>query len=210
LQCAEIFQPLSQSLHPFGWFQKVTDKGNIVFAIGAALLSMLAVLIRHTQSVTRLRTVFEAVFGHKIFGVESTTTVLQEMYKKFFFNEQRSVFAPWKVLRAIDLSSVRGLTYNGLETLWNVEPLSRYQRGVLLSRLSVQRVAYELHGVGQQHIPFHRQQSQLGEMFQYEYEPFIRFILKTFKLYEITQRESVEISFTLDGAELCDGICHLR
>jgi len=150
---------------------------------------MLAVLIRHTQSVTRLRTVFEAVFGHKIFGVESTTTVSQEMYKKFFFNEQRSVFAPWKVLRAIDLSSMRGLTYNGLETLWNVEPLSRYQRGVLPSRSSVQRVAYELHGVGQQHIPFHRQQSQLGEMFQYEYEPFIRFILKTFKLYEIAQGE---------------------
>jgi hypothetical protein len=126
LQCAEVFQPLSQSLHPFGGFQKVTDKGNIDFAIGAALLSMLAVLMRHTQPVTRLRTVVEAVFGQKIFGAELTTTVLCEMYKKFSFNEQRSVFAPWKVLRAIDLSSVGGLKYNGLETLRNVEPLSRY------------------------------------------------------------------------------------
>jgi hypothetical protein len=54
LQCAEIFEPLSKSLHPFGGFHKVTDKGNIVFAVGAALLSFLTVLIKHTQPITCL------------------------------------------------------------------------------------------------------------------------------------------------------------
>jgi hypothetical protein len=49
----------------------------------------------------------------------------------------------------------------------------------------------------------------MGEMYQYDFEVFLRFILKTFNLYEIAHRESVEISMTLDGAELCDGICHL-
>jgi hypothetical protein len=62
----------------------------------------------------------EAVFSQKNFGVESTTTMLREMYKKIYFKEQCSVFTPWKVFRAIDLSSVGGMTYNGLETLWNV------------------------------------------------------------------------------------------
>ena len=209
LQFSNVFEPLSKSLESFGGFTKVTEKCNAVIAVGAALISVLAVLMRHTKPITRLRTVVEALFSQKIFGVQATTTVLQEMYKTYFFKEQRAVFAPWRVLRAMDLSSVGGLNYNGLETLRQVEELEKYERGVLPSRSSVQRVAYDLHSLGQQHIPFHRHRSDLGEMFQYDYERFIRFILKTFKLHEIAQRESVEISFTLDGAELCDGISHL-
>jgi hypothetical protein len=34
-------------------------------------------------------------------------------------------------------------------------------------------------------------------------------MLKTFQLDEIAQRESMEISITLDGAELCNGISHI-
>jgi len=33
--------------------------------------------------------------------------------------------------------------------------------------------------------------------------------LKTFRLYEIARQESVKLSFTLDGAVLCDEIMHL-
>ena len=46
-------------------------------------------------------------------------------------------------------------------------------------------------------------------MYQYEFEVFIRFILKIFNLHDIAQRESVELSMTLDGAKLCDRISHL-
>ena len=46
-------------------------------------------------------------------------------------------------------------------------------------------------------------------MIPFDYERFLRYILKTFQLDEIAQRESMEISITLDGAELCDGISHL-
>lgn len=67
------------------------------------------------------------MFGRKIFGVESTTTVLQEM-SNFFFKEQHPVFASWKVLRTIDLSYVGGLNYDTLETLWNVEKLNRLSK----------------------------------------------------------------------------------
>jgi hypothetical protein len=34
------------------------------------------------------------------------------------------------------------------------------------------------------------------------------FYFKDFSLYEIAQRESVELSITLYGAELCNGISH--
>jgi hypothetical protein len=45
LQSSEIFKPLSKSLHPIGGLHKVTDKGNFVFVVGAALLSVMVVLL---------------------------------------------------------------------------------------------------------------------------------------------------------------------
>jgi hypothetical protein len=93
----------------------------------------------------QLRTIVDSLFKHSIFGVEATQTMLQETYVNYFFKDMRNKFAPWKVLKAIDLSSVGGLNYNGIETLQRVKNLTRYERGVLPSRSSVQRIAYELY-----------------------------------------------------------------
>jgi hypothetical protein len=123
--------------------------------------------------------------------------------------KQRQVFLPWKILHAIDLSIAGSLNYNGVGTLRSVEELERYQRGILPLRSQIQRASYELHNIAQGIIPFEKKESELGEMFAYDYELFIRYILKSFLLYEIAQRESVEICMTLDGAELCDGLSHL-
>jgi hypothetical protein len=49
------------------------------------------------------------------------------------------MFAPWKVLRVIDLSAGGGLNYNGIETLRRIECVEKYQRGVLPSRTSVKK-----------------------------------------------------------------------
>jgi hypothetical protein len=46
-------------------------------------------------------------------------------------------------------------------------------------------------------------------MFQFDFELFLHYILKKFQLDGIAQRKSVELSITLDGAELCNGISHL-
>jgi len=63
--------------------------------------------------------------------------VLAELYKKYVFCEHQSLFAAWKVLRAIDNLAVGSLNYNGIETLQTVEKLKKYERGVLPSRSSV-------------------------------------------------------------------------
>jgi hypothetical protein len=80
-----------------------------------------------------------------------------------------------EVLDAIDLSSVGGLNYNGIETLLQVENLNRNERGVLPSRSSVQKVAYELHEVGQRHIPLQKKRLDLGEMYQVDFEKCLCF-----------------------------------
>jgi hypothetical protein len=187
----------------YGGFRKITDKRNRVLAVGTAIVALLSVLMTRTHPITRLRTICEAVFDNAIFGIDVTKVALSELYKKYFFAEQRERFAPWKVLKAIDLSSVGGLNYNGIEALRTLEGLGLYERGVLPSRSQIQRASYELHDIGQTMIPFCKKESQYGEMFQYDYEKFIRFILKTFQLSEVAQRETIELCITLDGVELC-------
>jgi hypothetical protein len=65
----------------------------------------------------------------------------------------------------------------------------------------------ELPLLGQRVIPFERKHSSYGEMYQYDFELFLHYVLKVFNLGVIAQTESVELSITLDGTELCDGLC---
>ncbi len=187
---------LVAALNPFGGLSKIVDKATRVAAIGRGIMA-------------RLWTVCDAIFEHAIFGLEATEVVLNKMYQKKFFKRNREVFAPWKVLKAMDLSAVGGLNYNGIETLRIVECTEKYQRGILPARSSVQKTAYELHSLGQQLIPFEQKASSYGEMYQYDFEFFLRYVLKVFNLDVIAETECVELSISLDGAELCDGICHI-
>jgi hypothetical protein len=58
-------------------------------------------------------------------------------------------------------------------------------------------------------IPFSKTPCNLGEMYQYDMEKSLCFILKAFQLEKVAHRESVEMCIMLDGAELCDGISHI-
>jgi hypothetical protein len=109
----------------------------------------------------------------------------------------------------MDLCLSGSLNYKGAELLRSVEGLGRYQRGIIPSRSQIQRASYELNDFAQEHIPFEKKESNIGEMFAYVYERFLRFILKVFKLHDAATHESIVICFTLDGAELCDGFSHL-
>jgi hypothetical protein len=162
--------------------------------------------MRGTQQYTRLRTVCEALFEKAIFGADATNKVLKEISKKYVRN---CVYVPWKVLRALDLTVNGGINYNGIEILRSVEELDHFERGFLPSRADVQRCASRLHELGQQKIPVRKIGCSLGELFAFDYEKQLRFILNTFSLYEIAQQESVELCITLDGAEICKDLSHL-
>jgi hypothetical protein len=55
-----------------------------------------------------------------------------------------------------------------------------YERDLLPSQSSIQKASYELYVLGQQHTPFHRRQCHTGEVYQYDFELFMQFILKPF------------------------------
>ena len=79
-------------VNSFGGFQRIEDKGDCKLAIGALLVSYLGIIMRKTHPVTRLRVVCEALFSNFIFGVEATSTVLEEVCKKHICMEHRRVF----------------------------------------------------------------------------------------------------------------------
>jgi hypothetical protein len=89
-----------------------------VAAIGAGILAVLSILLSRVQATTRLQVVCKTLFDHEIFGVEATQLIF---IIKIFFKRNCEMFAPWKVLRAIDLSSVGELNDNGTETLQRIE-----------------------------------------------------------------------------------------
>jgi hypothetical protein len=98
------------SVMEYGGFQKIDGNSNRVLAIGALILSYLAVIMKETQLLTRLCVVIEALFFGAIYGVDITRMVSDEVYSKHVFQEQRHVFLPWKTLCTIDLSLSGPLT----------------------------------------------------------------------------------------------------
>jgi hypothetical protein len=123
---------------------------------------------------------------------------------------RKNIFVPWKVLQSEDLAIHGGINFKGIETLRQVEQLQPHQQGFLPSRSSLQACSVKLHEkVGQHLIPFKKVENASGEMFLFDPEKMVRFLLKTFQLHEKAQREPVEMCITLDGAQLTKDLCHL-
>ncbi len=189
-------------------FTKVSaTSGQLIPTISAAILTVIGLIMKHTQLSTRLQAVVDAIFKSKIFGERDTSIVLHDLAKDY---ARKSIFKPWKILRAMDLSPSGAFNYQGLEAFRGIEGLSKYQRGFIPSSPTVQRCAYELHNLAREIIPFEQRTVADGsEVFQFAYEQKLRFLLKTFGLDEIARHDSVELCVTMDGAVLTSALSHL-
>jgi hypothetical protein len=74
-----------------------------VLAIGVLIVSYLGIIMKKTHSLIQLQVVIEAIFTNEIFCLEATKMALYEVYTKFILSEQRLIFLPWRILRAINL-----------------------------------------------------------------------------------------------------------
>lgn len=112
------------------------------------------------------------------------------------------VYAPWKILKAMDLSSIGGLNYTGIETLHGVEGLAPYEHGMIISRATVQRCSYALHAKADMVYPFKMQATTFGKCIKFEIEAVIRGILDAFKSEIAQDKGGVQLCFMIDAAEL--------
>lgn len=137
------------SVYPNGGFNKIIAKASRATAVGTSIIALLSVLMDKIHSIKWLRVVCKALFEYAIFGIEEMQ-VMQSV-KKYYFKEQRELFAPWKVLRSIDLSAVGGLNYNGIEVLQSIECVEKgcYQhdhqcRELLMSSMRLGKISFLL------------------------------------------------------------------
>jgi hypothetical protein len=198
----------------YAWAVKLKSKGMpavkkqlvgepLYAMIGAAILSLMGVIMSRTRPITRVKALSKVLFKNFIFGVKNQRWCCIKKYVR------SKGFVPWKIHKAMDLAPKGSLNYHGIGTMKQVEVLDKYQQGLLPSSSCVKDQAKKMYAKGQDVCPIVRVDSKLGEMYKFEYEQTLRLILKTFGLYEIAQRDSIEICHTMDGAELCDYMNHL-
>jgi hypothetical protein len=70
-----------------------------------------------------------------------------------------------------------------------VEGIGQHERGIIPSQATIQYSAYELYFLPQKTIPIQKKKSELGVCSQLDYKKSDCFILKSFCLHDITQRE---------------------
>ena len=82
-----------------------------------------------------------------------------------------------------------------------MDELGYQEQEMLWSSSQVKRSTEELHGLGDDLCPVENVTScKLGECYQFDYEKTIQQILTAFGLASVAERESVELSITLDGS----------
>ncbi len=118
--------------------KKETRMASIVEMVGAAIVSLMAVIMYKTQPITRLRAICMALFGSFIFGVHEMKLVLHNLIRKYIRAE---VFVAWKILKAMDLAPKGSLNYRGIETLRQVECLEKWEQGLLPSSSTIKEQA---------------------------------------------------------------------
>jgi hypothetical protein len=87
------------SVKEYGGFERIENKIDHLFAMGALIVAYLGVIMRKTQSVTRLRAVANAVFTNALFGIEAMKIVFEEICSKFISTEHKHTFLPGKYFK---------------------------------------------------------------------------------------------------------------
>jgi hypothetical protein len=95
-----------------GGLQRTEDKGDCALAIGALLVSYLGIIMRKTHPVTWIHVVCEALFSNLIFGVEATSTVLEEVYVNILDPEVAILFGRIKARQLCSFTCCGGTRIN--------------------------------------------------------------------------------------------------
>jgi hypothetical protein len=116
---------------------------------------------------------------------------------------RRTTFAPWRILRAMDLNGGT-LNYAGVEILRSLESENeKYFHGSLIpSTAELQRVARQVESFGKQHAPWERVMKETGEGIEFKLETLIPTVLKAYGLEEVAKERPVVFAQSLDGTDI--------
>ena len=173
------------------------DNGDISFVVNRALKGI--------SKKKRADVVLDMVMDGSMFGPKG-----QQAGKKFVRKEVRKTYPAWRLSQAKDTAHQGCLNLQGIEAVRQVEKLEHYERGMMPSKSAIWREGDEL--LKQVGYPLFKPKkivTRLGEYVILDFEMLFRFVLRDNGLEEIAQRESVEMAFSVDAAQLSDKTSHI-
>ena len=141
------------------------------------------------------------------FGKEVGNSCSQTIGRSF----GNTVIESWRVMRAIDMSTVGGCNVRGVQTFWDIEdkkrdPRDKFDRrgySILPSRKAISDDRARLQHLIRKTIKLdHDPNNPNGDHVKINTEQLLRYVLKKMGLYTIAQEESIEICISVDAAQL--------
>ena len=128
----------------------------------------------------------------------------------FVRKEVRKVFTAWRLCKAKDTAHQGCLNLQGIEAVRRTQELEKGEQGFIASKSAIWREGDELlRAVGYPMFKPTHEDKELGEIFSFDFEMVIRFMLEANTLTKIASLSSVEVLFTLDFAALTQGTGHI-
>ena len=150
------------------------------------------------------------------------------MIKKVRCYLRNTVFTPWKILKAMDLSGFN-LSLAGIEVLRRVDVAGKYMRGIIPSKSTILRSARKVEAAAAAFCPFtmigqtfrdierdapvsddeNDDDSDIGEGFEFDKIKVTKTLFEAFGLMDVAKTRPVELGLTSDGAQLTNTISHV-
>jgi len=154
----------------------------------------------------------------------------QHMIERVRSYVRNDVFAPWKILKAIDLAGFK-LSLSGIEVLRRIDCPKKYDCGFLPSKSSILACARRLEQHAHNVCPFKmigkafdehdtcvvdgnvsqndNTCNDFGEGFEFDSIKMTKVLLDAFHLTEAAKDRSIELGIASDGAQLTNTISHV-
>jgi len=192
-----------------GGREKITDQDSCIAAIGMVLANALAVIMKYTKPINTFVYFSWLHFWDSIIRSGSNQGGAWWSLQKIHFYWASQYFYQLACLKRN-----QSIPCWRFELQWNWKPMIRW-KSCKTSKGNLTSMIIDLKGIPRIAHFRTRGHSSPSKRVWFRWGvpiwlwTFFWFFLKTFGLDDIAQRDSVEVSITPDGAELCDGLCHL-
>jgi hypothetical protein len=166
----------------------------------------IAEVIPYSHQQTRAEFLCNVLFDGLIYTKHMAGSIHQR-FRKFM----RSIYSPWKVMRAIDTGNSVGFNLGCIDTFRSIEQLAFYEQGSICSSQTVKRAGDELEEYAQSnHLSFKEIDTPHGPGIEFDMEQLVRLIVTSYGLTDIAVATGgVELAWTLDGAKITNRAGHI-
>jgi len=152
-------------------------------------------LLPRRHPSTKAKVLFDEIISGRLYN-GAALSLLNDYMKDFI----RQKFAPWRLLKAGDVSAIGAFKTSTIQALNEV--IDEDKLGLFPSPSAVDRARAKLDAYAFEKIGYERRVTPYGEVFYLNFQKALRLLLKACKLHDRATRERVKISLSIDGADL--------